>query len=124
MAPARAEREYPAEPGSVRLARDLARSTLGDLEAGELGDILVAVSELTTNCVRHARSPFTLRILRGDGQVRVEVDDRSSDLPVRRSPDLRASGGRGLLLLDVLADAWGIEPRRDGKRVWASFAIG
>ena len=118
------EGQFAPDPVSVRLARDLARAALADLDAGALGDVLVVVSELATNAVRHARSPFTLRIVRADGEVRVEVEDRSTAAPAPRQPDRGAPGGRGLPLIDALADAWGFEPRAGGKQVWANVRVG
>jgi anti-sigma regulatory factor (Ser/Thr protein kinase) len=118
------ERAFAPDPASVRVAREVTSSALRGLDPATLGDVLVAVSELTTNCVRHARSPFTLRISWDSGEVRLEVDDESTDQPIRRQPDLDAPGGRGILLIEALADAWGVDALAGGKRVWAIFKAG
>ena len=47
--------------------------------------------------------------------------DRSSVWPRRRTPGEAATSGRGLLLVDAVADRWGVEPRGDGKAVWCEF---
>jgi len=53
--------------------------------------------------------------------VRLSVQDRSSVWPRRRSPGEAATSGRGLLMIDVLSEHWGVEPRGDGKAVWCEF---
>jgi hypothetical protein len=54
----------------------------------------------------------------GKRRMRIEVTDASDDLPHKRRPGELASSGRGLVLMDVLADAWGVDPRGDGKSIW------
>jgi anti-sigma regulatory factor (Ser/Thr protein kinase) len=82
------------------------------------GDIELLASELVTNVIRHAASPFTV-IVRYDGNlVRVEVGDGSRALPEARSPGVDDETGRGLLLLEALAAGWGVTPTLAGKRVW------
>jgi hypothetical protein len=56
------------------------------------------------------------------GRLRVEVEDESDQWPKRRTPGEQASSGRGLLLVEALADDWGVEPRGSGKRLW--FELG
>ncbi|KAF4409230.1 MULTISPECIES: SpoIIE family protein phosphatase [Streptomyces] len=54
----------------------------------------------------------------GPRRLRVDVADSSDELPHRRSPGEMASSGRGLLLLEMLADSWGVDPRGEGKCTW------
>jgi hypothetical protein len=54
----------------------------------------------------------------GGRRMRVEVTDTSDDLPHRRSPGELASSGRGLMLIEMLADVWGVDPRGEGKSIW------
>ncbi|MFJ8476270.1 SpoIIE family protein phosphatase [Kitasatospora sp. NPDC094011] len=83
-------------------------------------------SELVTNAIRHTDrdAMFTARLYResaSDGapvRLRVEVEDESDLWPTRRTPGEQASSGRGLMLVEALADAWGVEPRGSGKRMW------
>ncbi|MGW6458812.1 ATP-binding SpoIIE family protein phosphatase [Streptomyces sp. NPDC055078] len=51
-------------------------------------------------------------------RLRVEVTDASDDLPHKRCPGELASSGRGLMLMEMLADAWGVDPRGEGKSIW------
>ncbi|MEU9130718.1 SpoIIE family protein phosphatase [Kitasatospora sp. NPDC048540] len=80
-------------------------------------------SELVTNAIRHTDrdAMFTARLYREPGsgaRLRVEVEDESDLWPTRRTPGEQASSGRGLMLVEALADGWGVEPRGSGKRMW------
>ncbi|TWF90737.1 SpoIIE family protein phosphatase [Streptomyces brevispora] len=54
----------------------------------------------------------------GRRRLLVEVMDRGDELPHQRTPVELASSGRGLLLLDILADQWGVRPEPEGKTAW------
>ncbi|WP_431677911.1 SpoIIE family protein phosphatase [Kitasatospora sp. KL5] len=81
-------------------------------------------SELVTNAIRHTDrdAMFTARLYQvpgnGRARLRVEVEDESDLWPTRRTPGEQASSGRGLMLVEALADGWGVEPRGSGKRMW------
>ncbi len=84
-------------------------------------------SELATNAVRHAGSHFAVRAsLRGD-RLRVEVEDDDPRAPAPREAAAADTSGRGLLLVDTLAAAWGVEPGGAGgdagKTVWFELAL-
>ncbi|MFK0223399.1 ATP-binding protein [Streptomyces vinaceus] len=94
------------------------------VEAAEL-----ALSELVTNAVRHARAPRGREIgvkAQWDGaSLRVEVADAGpwAELePLAHCPD--GEDGRGLAVVAAVAARWGVEPRPHGigKTVWAEFA--
>ncbi|NHC15386.1 SpoIIE family protein phosphatase [Motilibacter deserti] len=87
-----------------------------DADAAEVAALLV--SEVVTNAVVHARTSAGLRIELADDRARIEVGDASPLAPVRREADSDELGGRGLLLLDRLAAAWGVEQSAEGKVVW------
>ena len=55
--------------------------------------------------------------------MRVEIDDPSSEVPVVRHPDAADEHGRGVLLVDQLSNAWGVDPRTDGKTVWFELDV-
>lgn len=108
---------FAADPIGARAARRFARQVLWDLgEVAEVAELLV--SELASNVVRHAVTPFTVEVDAGD-PVRVVVSDGvAADLRVAAAED-DATAGRGLVILDALAHRWGVEPTPGGgKRVW------
>lgn len=84
------------------------------------GDVLLAVSELTTNALLHARTDMTVRVEdEGDGVVLLSVADGSVAPPRGRRFTVESGTGRGLRLLDSLALEWGVDTRDGGKTVWA-----
>jgi anti-sigma regulatory factor (Ser/Thr protein kinase) len=119
------QRAFPCRRESVKLARRFARETLGDEPADTLEAVELMVSELATNCVQHARSDFEIAIELSPGEIRVEArDGGGGGQPTRRSPSPREPTGRGLLVVEALSDAWGVERRADGKTVWFSLGSG
>ncbi|MFE9095987.1 ATP-binding protein [Streptomyces sp. NPDC007264] len=84
------------------------------------------VAELAANAVTHGRVPgrdFRLTLYMVDGTLRIEVTDtRRERLPRLQQPAPGAESGRGLLLVDALADRWGVrEDRFPRKTVWAEL---
>ena len=85
-------------------------------------DIRLVASELATNAVRHARTPFVVTLSEGDGVVRLAIRDGSPLPPVRSVPQFMDLGGRGLVLVEQLSHEWGASTDVSGsKSVWASF---
>jgi anti-sigma regulatory factor (Ser/Thr protein kinase) len=83
---------------------------------GEVTELLT--SEVVSNVVRHVGSAVVLRAIRDDDWIRVEVDDTSDALPVIEHPRPLDLGGRGMVLVDTLADRWGADLHPGGKTVW------
>lgn len=82
-------------------------------------------SEVITNAVQHGPSSGLVDVqvsLAGD-RIRVSVRDESRRRPVRLAPEPLALSGRGVLLVDRLASAWGVEPEGDGKSVWFEVSL-
>lgn len=110
----------------VKAARDWARGHLDAVgwttTAPETVDaVLLTVSELVTNAHRHAHSSAQL-IMTWDQQcLHISVHDTSAALPAPRRPSTERLGGRGMLLVDALADEWEAHPCRHGKTVTACF---
>ena len=71
----------------------------------------------------HAGSEVELTVRLGPDRLRVEVTDRSTVVPHRREAADSDLGGRGSGLIELLADAWGITGRPDGKTVWFELAV-
>jgi anti-sigma regulatory factor (Ser/Thr protein kinase) len=108
-----------AECASPRLARRFVTSTLTGWNAEHLIDTATLLtSELVTNAVVHADSPIELRVDRQVNVIRFEVQDRSERLPSWRPTGPEDTSGRGLLLLELLSKAWGVDPLVPGKAVW------
>ena len=80
---------------------------------------VLLTSETVTNALLHGRSHVRLTVITGPAGVRVEVGDDNSRLPVLYDhQDLDALNGRGILMIDACATAWGITPEGCGKTVW------
>ncbi|AKN74080.1 ATP-binding protein [Streptomyces sp. PBH53] len=118
-------RSLPISAG-VREARDWTRSHMAALgwerTAPALVDaVVLAVSELVTNAHVHAHSAAQLILTWDEECLHVTVHDASPRLPEQRRTDHDALGGRGLLLVDALADDWQIRRCPRGKDVTACF---
>jgi anti-sigma regulatory factor (Ser/Thr protein kinase) len=85
-------------------------------------EVTLIVSELASNAVRHAETPFTVALQCDGAIVRVEVSDGATALPVLQRPPVDAITGRGLLIVEALATRWGVEPNPSGKTVWFELA--
>ncbi|MBT2364751.1 ATP-binding protein [Streptomyces sp. ISL-10] len=119
-------------PRGARLARRVAVRHLAEwghpCDSDLSCTVALLVAELAGNAVRHGRVPgrdFKLRLTLDARRVRVEVSDASFVRPptVVHAPAADDVSGRGLVLVDVLADRWGVEPRPAvGKTVWAEVA--
>jgi anti-sigma regulatory factor (Ser/Thr protein kinase) len=110
----------------VKAARDWTRAhlaTLGwDRTAPDLVDsVVLAVSELITNAHVHAHSAAQLILTWDEECLHVTVHDTSTRLPEQRQAADGALGGRGLLLVDALADDWEARRCPRGKNVTACF---
>ncbi|MYU20853.1 ATP-binding protein [Streptomyces sp. SID8352] len=115
-------------PRGARLARLLATEQLRSWGL-PLDPARQVVAELAANAATHGRVPgrdFRLLLLVAADVLRVEVIDTCGDLPPRPGrPGRDAESGRGLLLVEALADRWGVvtgpAPR---KTVWAELRLG
>jgi hypothetical protein len=119
---------------------------------GVMDELTLTVSELVTNAVLHARTQIEVELCVTGGAVTVRVIDRDPRPPVIRpvrldliadldatplvTPDVddrhpttyvgssgSVAGGRGLLIVDALADEWGVAERADGKEVWLTVPV-
>ncbi|MGV9296192.1 MULTISPECIES: ATP-binding protein [Amycolatopsis] len=109
----------------LRRIRDRAaafvRRHLPHAGADAVADVRLVLDEIASNALRHARPPCELTLsLRGD-RILIEVSDSLTDLARHR--DGYEGGGRGLALIDAVADRWGQTPLPWGKTVWAELAL-
>ncbi|MGZ4165593.1 MAG: ATP-binding protein [Solirubrobacteraceae bacterium] len=112
-------RTFPAIPQSVHAARRFATDTLAGAPSSVLEAVELMVSELATNCIRHERTSFHITILGSSREIRVEVTDSGTGTPTMRSPGPDEPSGRGLQIVNMLSESWGVEPERpSGKTVW------
>ncbi|EDY42874.1 ATP-binding SpoIIE family protein phosphatase [Streptomyces sp. SPB074] len=112
-----------AEPERVAGARRQLRDLLHDWPEREQVDSAVLMcSEMLTNVLVHTEGDALLIASvsgpPGARRMRVEVMDDDDTLPHRRDPGELASSGRGLVLMELLADDWGVSPRGEGKSIW------
>jgi len=108
-----------AEVESARSARHFVESTLAAWDSSEPIDVVkLLVSELVTNAVLHAHSDAEVVVQLRPRSIRVEVLDRSPDLPVVRQVQPDATSGRGMALVSAFASAWGTRRLPRGKAVW------
>jgi two-component sensor histidine kinase len=104
----------------VKSVRDARAAVLAlPLDEDRKERTVLVVSELTANAIVHAGGALYLQVCHNDGHVRVEVADASPRLPGPVKVNL--TSGRGLLMVEALARAWGSEPRSWGKVVWAEL---
>ncbi|GLW46459.1 magnesium or manganese-dependent protein phosphatase [Streptomyces sp. NBRC 14336] len=117
----------PGDPEALSQARHMIRAAVRAWGSGQRADeIELVADELITNALMHTEGAavVTLRVLSGaDLRLRVEVEDSSSALPRRREAGADGVSGRGLLLVELLTDVWGVEARGGGKCVWCEFLV-
>ncbi|ARF58644.1 SpoIIE family protein phosphatase [Streptomyces gilvosporeus] len=115
----------PADPDALSAARHMIRAAVRAWGARERSEeIELVADELITNALLHTDGEAIVNIRMPHSamrRLRLEVEDHSSSLPRRREPGEAGVSGRGLLLVDRLADVWGVEPRGTGKCVWCEF---
>jgi anti-sigma regulatory factor (Ser/Thr protein kinase) len=109
----------------------LARARLGELLGARLSeddlfDVIVLVSELVTNAVRHGgaggRDTIVLRLALAAGVLRIEVCDGGPGFTPPAVLRPRAEGGgNGLILVQRLSSSWGVS--RGGSCVWFERAL-
>ncbi|MEU8132610.1 ATP-binding protein [Streptodolium elevatio] len=121
----------PATVEAVPRARHALRGSIRGEIPGEPLDVLeLLVSELVTNAVQHSpqSTTVTVEVLRGDRTIRIAVTDAGALLPrPRRAKSVAEASadehGRGLLLVEALAESWGSRPVPGGKVVWCDVDV-
>ncbi|MEE1940267.1 ATP-binding protein [Streptomyces sp. TRM 70361] len=125
-----AQFEVPAQRSSVGTARHLLTEWLGRWHCPRsvIDTAQLVISEFAANAVLHTASDrIVCRVLQGERRLRIEVCDQGTGpvglAPRQAGPD--STSGRGLQLVDTLADAWGDIPavRSRGRVVWAELRL-
>lgn len=114
-------RSFPGRPDQVAVARDFISRTLGSVPV--VDEAVLLVSELTTNALQHtatgAGGTFDVTVLVRDGSALIAVTDGGSERkPLAASAGPESEAGRGLGLVDIIADRWGHSGGRHGRTVW------
>jgi hypothetical protein len=121
-----AKARFRAGPDSPFAARRFVAGLLGRQPYGDRvdpDDALLVISELATNAVIHAGTPFSVTVRSDGSAVRISVQDWSPMQPVMRDDNPLALSGRGLRLISMVSQAWGVEYGPDGKTVWAELPL-
>src|SRR3954453_3122619 len=122
-----ASRSFDPDPAAPQQARRFVAAQLPGDENSDTRDVAeVLVSELVTNAVVHAASPVEVEVEAGSDGVLIRVRDADTGPLVMRAGGGSEldEGGRGFLLVDRLAEAWGTEHRGGRKCVWFRLATG
>jgi anti-sigma regulatory factor (Ser/Thr protein kinase) len=112
--------EVPHEALGVAGARRSARRCLTDWEVPVEHDLVVLlVSESVTNAICHGQPPCSLHLTWDGSTLRIAVSDTQlSALPVRRYANEESESGRGLALVEAIADRWGVTTCDVEKSLW------
>ncbi|MFE1508579.1 ATP-binding protein [Streptomyces sp. NPDC058726] len=125
--PTEAEVPLPSRPESAATARRLVQVVIlrhWGLNPRLTEDAVLLVSELVGNAVRHTGARvFGLRMRHRRGWIRIEVRDPSRGLPCLMPVQDLDISGRGLFLVDKLADRWGVDLLPRGKTTWFEMRI-
>ncbi|MER5573548.1 ATP-binding protein [Streptomyces massasporeus] len=117
---------FTAEPAEVAALRRIMRLHLGVWGLQHLVDeAQLCVSELVSNVITHVGpgTPATLAVSMKSKHLRIEVHDPDTRaLPTLRDADTDAEEGRGMALVDAVADRWGVLLRPDRKITWCELA--
>ena len=119
-----------ADPASAATVRHRVSAALADLHVGEelIADVALVATELVSNSIRHAAAlpdgGLCIDWEVDDGAVLLRVTDGGSTTrPAMGRPGAAALDGRGLVIVDALANRWGVESDSAGVTVWAQLGV-
>ncbi|WP_133915913.1 SpoIIE family protein phosphatase [Streptomyces sp. NBC_00582] len=112
-------------PEAARQARRFTRRTLRSwgVSGDAVDTVLLVVSELVTNALVHTDGRVRLDLTLVNNRLRVALTDTSPRTPVKPNLGWEATGGRGILLVEAVSEAWGTLPVSGGKQVWAEVPV-
>jgi anti-sigma regulatory factor (Ser/Thr protein kinase) len=109
-------------PQAIPVLRRFVTATLRSWgEEALVPDAALVTSEMATNAVSHADSPFHASIVRAAGVVRIAIVDSGPGAAAQRTAAEDDLSGRGIVIVDAVADRWGHDVLHGGKVVWAEF---
>jgi len=114
-------RTLPPTAESASVARWLVNDLLRDLvDSGTRDTAALLTTELVSNAIRHTRDELVIGVRLVAGRLRIGVSDSSHRRPQLVQVGGRDTSGRGLHLVEVMAERWGVDPddRGLGKTVW------
>jgi hypothetical protein len=115
----RLRKEFPVTTAAVAQARRWATDTVTEEGHVAMAPVVaLLVSELTSNVLLHAGGDHFSVEVSDRAHLEIRVCDGSSSLPHLHPFTMGNAGGRGLAIVNALADAWGVETRSLGKCVW------
>ncbi|WP_017933072.1 ATP-binding protein [Nocardioides sp. Iso805N] len=115
--------ELAATVTSIAAARSIVAGAGMALPSPVRDDAVLLVSELMSNAVRHGGSWVRLKLTISEDAFTVAVHDDGPGMPIMRNGTRDASlgSGRGLQIVDRIADQWGVDVDQAGKTVWFRF---
>lgn len=118
-------RTFPPVPQSVAASRHWVTRVLREAGcASVVENAELLVSELASNAVAYARTPFEVAVECLDGAVRIEVLDEDPVVPSPSPTALDAASGRGLAIVEAVAEDWAAEPEAPtGKKIWFELPL-
>jgi anti-sigma regulatory factor (Ser/Thr protein kinase) len=119
--------DLPAIPPSVPVSRHVVLELLRAWDVPhDREDAALLVTELVSNVVDHVhgQTTLTLELTVSDDWLRIAVVDGSAVRPVVQELSLDRPRGRGMRMVQAIADRWGVEEHRGGKRVWFELRPG
>jgi anti-sigma regulatory factor (Ser/Thr protein kinase) len=115
----------PCDTAAPQRARAWAQGQLGSASVGVadplMHDTLLCISELVTNAVQASCDHVSLDLIVDRDRVRIVVTDNGCGWPTMHRPEAEDPHGRGLMIIDAIAQSWGIEPSGVHKAVWAEL---
>jgi anti-sigma regulatory factor (Ser/Thr protein kinase) len=111
-----------SEAGLAMARRFAVRATVAAGWEDHVDDVALLTSELATNAVLHGQRPIVVTVEAREDRLRVEVEDAAAAMPAELELGPEVERGRGLAIVDAVADEWGAERvAGKGKVVWAEL---
>jgi anti-sigma regulatory factor (Ser/Thr protein kinase) len=102
-----------------RARQFLRKARCPEHNASVLDEAVLLMSELVTNAMRHGAPPITTEVAcNATSGMQVRVSDGNPEAPTARDAGPDDQSGRGVHLVDMISDAWGVDPTPNGKTVW------